>query len=348
MKEKKMLSNREIATFCSQVSMIYNAGITPAEGMGILLSDTSNTEGREIIEEIQKQCNMGEPFHKAVAASGVFPDYVVNMMTIGEESGNLDNVLVSLTNYYEREESISESIRSAVSYPIVMIGMMLLVIVVLLTKVLPIFNQVFVQLGSDMQGISRSLMHLGENIQRYSIAIIIVLCVIVGFGLFLAKTRAGKRLLSRFLNSFPLTRNFNDNIAAGRFASGMALMLSSGMDTYGSLDLVSVLVSNKRMEAKIADCKKKILDGMNFSEAVASAGIFSHLYSKMVSVGFRSGNIDTVMRKIADNYERETDRKINSIISILEPTLVIILSTIVGLILLSVILPLMGIMSSIG
>lgn len=348
MKEKKMLSNREIATFCSQVSMIYNAGITPAEGMGILLSDTTSAEGREVIEEIQKHCSMGEPFHSAVAACGVFPDYVVNMMTIGEESGNLDDVLVSLTNYYEREQSISESIRSAVSYPLVMIGMMLLVIIVLLTKVLPIFHQVFIQLGSDMQGISRTLMHLGESMQKYSIVIIVILCVIILFGLFLSKTRPGRKLMSRFLNSFPLTRNFNDNIAAGRFASGMALMLGSGMDTYGSLDLVSVLVANRRMEAKIAACKQKITDGMNFAEAVAATGIFSHLHSRMVSVGFRSGNIDTVMRKIADNYEQETDRRINSIISILEPTLVIILSTVVGLILLSVILPLMGIMSSIG
>lgn len=345
---QKPLSNQEIASFCSQMSLIYNAGITPAEGVSILLSDTQNSEGREIFEAILEHCNKGEAFHTAISSCGVFPEYVVNMITIGEESGNLDDVLISLTNYYEREQAISESIRSAISYPFFMIAMMLLVIIVLITKVLPIFNQVFVQLGSEMQGFSRSLMNMGTAIQNYSILIIVVLCVLILLFLFLRHTKSGRRFNRRLLNALPLTRGFYDKVAAGRFASGMALMLSSGMDTYGSLDLVSVLVANKRMEYKIVRCKQLIEAGKNFSEAIAETHIFSNLYAKMVSVAFRAGSVDTIMKKIADNYERETDSKINAIISVLEPTLVIILSVIVGLILLSVILPLMGIMTSIG
>ena len=348
MKDKKILSNKEIASFCSQLSLIYNAGITPAEGMHILLSDTQNTEGREIIETILHHCNQGEPFHTAIASAGVFPDYVVNMITIGEESGNLDDVLKSLTDYYEREQSISESIRSAVTYPIVMIGMMVLVITVLLTRVLPIFNQVFVQLGSEMQGISKTLMNLGNSLRKYSIVIIAILAFLAICFILLNKTHIGNRIKNKFLNSFFITRNFYESIAAGRFASGMSLMLGSGMDTYGSLDLVSVLVNNKHMEEKIKNCKKLVESGKNFSEAIAETHIFSNLYAKMISVGFRAGSIDTEMKKIADKYEKETDKKIRNIISIIEPTLVIILSVIVGLILLSVILPLMGIMSSIG
>ncbi len=344
----KQLNNREIASFCSQVSLFYNAGITPQEGIRILLSDTKDLDGRTVLETILEICDRGESFHKAVEECGVFPDYVVNMITIGEESGNLDDVLKALTEYYEREEELAESIRSALSYPAIMIGMMLLVIVVLLTRVLPIFNQVFVQLGSEMQGISKSLMSLGNHIRRYSLVLIILLAVIVAFVLFLNKTQAGKRLKNKLLNSFFLTKGFYEKVAAGRFASGMAMLLSSGMDTFTSLDMVSVMVDHSKMQAKIARCKELINEGKNFSEALAEADIFSNLYAKMISIGFRSGSIDTVMRKIATQYEQETDRKMKSIISILEPTLVIILSIIVGLILLSVILPLMGIMSSIG
>ena len=128
----------------------------------------------------------------------------------------------------------------------------------------------------------------------------------------------------------------------------MALTISSGMDTFSSLDMVSELTEHNGMQAKIAACKRSIEEGSNFAEALTSANIFSNLYSRMVSVGFRTGSIDTVMQKIADAYDRETERKIRSIIGILEPTLVIILSLIVGLILMSVIFPLMGIMSSIG
>jgi len=348
MKNQKLLTNSEIALFCGQTAMILRAGITPAEGMNILLSDTKDPKGREIIEKILKTCRQGEPFHKALTISGVFPDYVLHMVALGEESGNLDNVMQALSTYYEREETIAESIRGAVRYPFIMIGMMLLVIFILLTKVLPIFNQVFIQLGSEMTGISSSLLNLGHSLNRYSMIIlaILVVCIIIYFLAF--KTRTGKRISTKFLSIFPLTKGFYQKVAAGRFANGLAMTLSSGLDTYNSLDLVSALVENKNMQQKIAACKKYIREGDNLAEALTKSAIFSNLYSRMVAVGFRTGSIDLVMNKISENYEKETDKKLQSIISVLEPTLVIILSLIVGLILLSVILPLMGIMSSIG
>ena len=219
-----------------------------------------------------------------------------------------------------------------------MIAMMAAVIVVLVSRVMPIFEQVYVELGSEMTGFAASLLRLGNHLNRYSFIFVSILCVILLLYLFATRTQGGKRTTARFLNWFPLTRRFYESVACERFASGMALTLSSGMDTYSSLD----------MKQKILNCKEAIHAGANFAEALTGAGIFNHLYSQMVSVGFRSGNVDMVLRKIADRYEENTNRRLQSIIAVLEPTLVIILSVIVGLILLSVILPLMGIMTSIG
>lgn len=348
MKNKKLLNNSEIASFCGQTAMILNAGITPAEGMDILLQDTKDAQGQEILSRILQICRQGESFCAAITAVGVFPDYVLHMVTLGEESGNLDEVMKSLSDYYEREEAIAENIRSSIRYPFIMIGMMLLVIFVLLTKVLPIFNQVFIQLGSEMTGFPSSLLSLGRSLNQYSIILLGVLVFFVLLYLLTSKTQAGKRMTNRFLCRFPLTRSFYEKMASGRFASGMAMALGSGLDTFGSLDLVSAIVDNKVLQGKIEACKKHIRDGDNLSESLIKSAIFSNLYSRMVAVGFRTGSIDLVMSKIAENYEKETDKTLRSIISVLEPTLVIILSLIVGLILLSVILPLMGIMSSIG
>lgn len=348
MKNQKLLTNSEIAVFCGQTAMILRAGITPTEGMGILLSDTRDAKGREIIEQILNICRQGNTFHDALAATGVFPDYVLHMVALGEESGNLDNVMQALSDYYEREETVAESIQSAIRYPFIMIGMMLLVIFVLLTKVLPIFNQVFIQLGSEMTGISSSLLSLGHSLNRYSMILIFVLIGFLLLYFLLSKTRKGRQLSTKILTVFPLTKSFYEKVAAGRFANGLAMTLSSGLDTYNSLDMVSALVENKAIQKKIAACKAYIENGDNLSEALTKAAIFSNLYSRMVAVGFRTGSIDLVMAKISENYDKETNKKLQSIISVLEPTLVIILSLIVGLILLSVILPLMGIMSSIG
>ena len=348
MKSVKMLTNHEIASFCEQTALILNAGITPAEGMAIMLSDTKTSEGRELLNAIYEVVRKGDTFHTAVVSVGVFPDYVLHMISIGEESGRLDDVMNSLANYYEREQNISDSIRNAVRYPFIMIGMMVIVILVLLTRVLPIFNQVFQQLGSEMNSISKSFLNMGLALSRYSSIVVVLLLIFLVLFYFLTRTTKGKELFHSFLLVFPFTKGFHEKIASGRFASGMSLMIGSGMDTFTSLEYVSRLVDHKSMQRKIALCRKMIEDGSNFAEALAGASIFSHLYSRMVSVAFKTGNLDSVMEKIAIHYEKETDDKIYSIISILEPTLVIILSLIVGLILLSVILPLMGIMSSIG
>lgn len=348
MKTSKLLSNTEIASFCEQIALLLKAGITPAEGMEILLSDNRNPEGREIIQSICNECQKGETFYHAIESSHVFPDYVLHMIAIGEEAGRLDDVMDSLAGYYEREESIHSSIKNAVSYPLIMIIMMFIVIIVLLTKVLPIFEQVFLQLGTEMNAISRSFMSIGNMISRSSFILLLFIGIVFLFFLYFTKSKKGHNLYLRFALSFPLTKEFYENIASGRFASGMALTLSSGLDTFSSLDLVAQLVDNSIMCQKIAACKSYIENGSNFAEALATTKIFSNLYSRMIAVGFRTGNVDTVMKKIAENYEKETDAKIYHIISVLEPTLVIILSLIVGLILLSVILPLMGIMSSIG
>mgnify|MGYP000754910875 FL=1 len=346
--EKKLLSNEEIASFCSQTAMLFQAGIPPMEGMAILQSDAGSPEGKAIFDEILTVCRQGESFHKALESTNVFPDYCLHMIALGEESGNLDVCMLSLADYYEKEEAISHNIRDAVTYPFIMIAMMAAVIVVLVSRVMPIFEQVYVELGSEMTGFAASLLRVGNHLNRYSFVFVSILCILLLLYLFATRTQTGKRVTTRFLNWFPLTRNFYESVACERFASGMALTLGSGMDTYSSLDMVASLVSNEKMKQKILNCKEAIHAGANFAEALTGAGIFNHLYSQMVSVGFRSGNVDVVLKKIADRYEENTNRKLQSIIAVLEPTLVIILSVIVGLILLSVILPLMGIMTSIG
>lgn len=116
--EKKLLSNEEIASFCSQAAMLFQAGIPPVEGMAILQSDAQSPEGKAIFEEILTVCRQGESFHKALEATKVFPDYCLHMIALGEESGNLDVCMSSLADYYEKEDAIAGSIRDAVTYPL--------------------------------------------------------------------------------------------------------------------------------------------------------------------------------------------------------------------------------------
>lgn len=339
----KMLTNRELSSFCDQIAMILNAGISPVEGISIMLDDTATAEGREILKKIAVQVDDGQSFHTSISAAGVFPKYALDMIEIGEQSGRLEEVMRSLSAYYEREENIAENIRSAVTYPFVIIGMMAVVILVLILKVLPVFNQVFIQLGTEMTGFSKALLNLGTTISNYALVFIVIFSMLILLYFFMAKTPAGRKMWGIFCAKSIFTRPIYDKIASGRFASGMALTMSSGLDTDQSLEMVSRLVDNSVMEKKINDCRTYISSGSGFSEALAKVGIFSNLYSRMINIGYKTGSVDKVMTKIASGYEDEVDIRMNHLISVLEPTLVIILSIIVCMILLSVMLPLMAV-----
>ena len=139
-RSKKQLSKQEIASFCDQMAMIIKAGITPKDGLELMLTDTKDEATRAVLEELLKYSRLGEPFSTCVKSSEYFPNYVINMIALGEETGQLDDVLVALCHYYEHEEYISENLRSAVTYPVVMIIMMLLIIIILVTKVLWLFG----------------------------------------------------------------------------------------------------------------------------------------------------------------------------------------------------------------
>lgn len=344
----KKLNNYEIASFCRQMALLMKAGITPSDGIDILMEEQNDPAARKILSSISQVLSSGEKFHVALNMSGVFPDYVIHMVTIGEESGNIDVVMDSLADYYEREDSIQANIKNAVSYPLIMVFMMLIVILVLVIKVLPIFEQVFAQLGTNMSGFSQSLLNAGNILNKYSIVFVGILVLLALLFFYYSYTTGGKKAFGRLMEKFRPTKKLLEELESERFASGMVLTLSSGMDTYESLSLVKRLVETDAMKKKIETCSTLLLDGDSFPEALEKSKIFTSFYSQMVAVGFKSGSMDKAMKQIAERFEHETERKIFSLISVLEPTLVIIMSIIVGMILLSVILPLMGIMSTIG
>lgn len=342
----KKLSSGEVAAFCEQMAYMVGAGISMQEGLMIVEGDLKNETGARIMQELLDAVEQGQTLGMALKKSERFPDYMVHMVDIGEASGRLEQVLKSLCAYYERQESISRSIKSAVTFPLIMIGMMIAVILVVIIEVLPVFQNVFQQLGGELSGFVQGLMQFGSAVSNYAVVIIVVIAAIIAVILILRATKGGKQCLSSIYER--MFRKTATAIAAGRFASAMALMLSSGMDVDAALEMTQELNENPGTQKKIVRMQELMADGMGFSDAIVETEMFSGLYGKMITVGFKTGTLDSVMQRIAERYEEEADRRLGAIVSALEPTLVAILSLIVGLILISVMLPLMGVMSAIG
>jgi type IV pilus assembly protein PilC len=337
-----MLNNNELSTFFKQLGMLIHSGVSTIEAISIIRDDLTDSKGVKLLDSIQAGLEMGKEFSDILKDTEVFPKYAVDMIRIGNYSGKLDDVLSALSLHYDREEQISKSIRNAITYPAIMITMLFVVIGVLITQVLPIFQNVYQQLGAELTGIDRVMLRFSTLFQR-AVPFVIICFVITAVSLlYLTKKKA------HILSNFFINRKLSQSIAIGRFASGMFLTLSSGLDTDDSLKMAKELTDNPVIQEKINICQKHLSSGMGFAEALSTSEIFTNTQNRMINIGMKSGSLDMVMENIAEQCNEDTDQKTQHILGVLEPTIVAILAVVVGILLLSIMLPLMGIMTNMG
>ena len=344
MSKNKTLSASELSTFSGQLAMTVKTGIPISESMMILKEDAETQAAEKLFGEILDKVELGQDLASSLKDAGVFPSYMIQMIEIGQTSGRLDQVLASLEMYYEREDNLRKSIKSAITYPAIMLCILIAVILVLVIKVLPIFNEVFLSLGGEMSSLAVGAMNLGEAISKYSIILIAIVAAIVIILIIMRLTAGGRAAMSKMGQR--IFKKLSSKMESGKFASGMALMLASGVDINRAVELTLPLVKNPEMVKKVSELNTMMEQGKSFTDCVQMVGIFTGMQARVLGLGFRSGNLDDVMEQIAENYEDEIDNRLDNLISVIEPTMVAILCVIVGLILLSAMLPLLGVMTS--
>lgn len=345
---KKKLSNEELITFCSQMALILKSGISSLEGIYIMEEGDVSEEGKAILKELREELEMCGMLYPAMEKAGVFPEYVLHMTEIGEQTGRLDETMEALAAYYQREEEILENVKSAVSYPIAMLGMMLVIIIVLFVKVMPVFEQVYLQIGQEMTGVARNILNIGNWMRQSAVVLsVIAVFVLIFAGLVMVSEKVRNKVVGKF-GTIGFMKKIAWKRARARFASGMAMALKSGLDMDESLILVEKLVDYEPLRKQIVVCQEQMKEGETFPKAIKEAHIFEGMQERLMVIGYETGATDEVMEQTADLYQKELQDQIQKMISILEPTLVGILCVIVGIILLSVMLPLVGIMAGIG
>ena len=344
----KNLSNEELMSFCSQLSMILHAGISSIEGLAIMKEDLPDGEGKKILETLYEHMEMSGNLAQSMKETEVFPEYVCSMTEIGEQTGRLDEVMDGLALHYEREKDLAESMKSALLYPAVMLGMLTVVILILVIKVMPVFHEVLQQLGGGLTGVSAGILKIGTVLSRYSLVFVLILVVLVAIMAYLVISEKGREAFRRWIEQSRLTGKTAEKIACSRVAEGLSLCIFSGLDMDQSMEMVEKLVTHSEMKQRIGKCRELMMEGEGIDQALTESRIFSGIYGKMVSVGMRTGSVDQVMSKIAGEYEEDVVQSLQQKVSVIEPTLVAVLSVLVGMILISVMLPLMNIMSSLG
>jgi type IV pilus assembly protein PilC len=277
--------------------------------------------------------------------AGVFPPYMVHMTKIGEETGNLESVMDQLDSHYTREEDMRKSRLNAVLYPVILTCIMLAVIIVLLTEVMPVFDQVFATLGTEMSGLAKGLLHLGMAARSYAVVFVIITAVLLAYAIFVNTTKKGHASWRKFSHHFKSARVRDHDAAAAEFASTMAMALGSGLTPEQSVDLSAELNEDPDEAARLKAIQDDLANSVGLTESFTKNGMFRGVYAHMAAIGEKTGTLDQVLSEISDLYRDDLDAHIESHMAVIQPVLIIVLSLIVGIIMLSVMFPLLGILS---
>jgi type IV pilus assembly protein PilC len=303
-----------------------------------MIDDETDRDGKTVLRSLFENFAGDVTLSEAMKGSGFFPDYMVNMIHVGEKTGRLTETLKALAEHYMRQERLAVAIKNAVFYPAIMLAMMTAVVLILIVQVLPIFNEVFERMGAQMSPFALGLMEFGAWFSGASVFVAFVFLAGLTLAFLAWMVPSVRSAISRGFSG----RGVFGRVADSRFVSSMALALASGINLEESVELATALGGGS---VKYEKCAELLRGGKNLSEALR--GVLSARDVRILSLGDKSGAADFAMAEIARRKDIALQDEISNIVGKVEPTLVIFTSVIVGVILLSVMLPLMGIMTTI-
>lgn len=336
----------EISVFCEQISLLLRSGVPLQEGIEALADGCKGTQSEAVFARLNEEIQQSGSLANAVSACGAFPAYMTGMIRVGEEAGQLDTVIGALAQHYMREAQIRQAAASAVRYPLTLMGVMALVILVLVLCVLPIFEQAFRSLSGGAMGASASMLRIGQvsGVLIFAVMLAILIAAIVVWLL----TRNGKRakLRERLLTAVPALARVNRLTTAERLASVLSMLLGGGFPLEQALELLPDVFDSEKKKNMMRELAQQVLDGETIGSAIEKTGLFSAFHLRMIRVGFASGQADAALERVAQMQAQEIDDAMARLIALIEPVLVVALSAMIGAILLSVMMPLAGVLSA--
>ena len=342
-------SNSDTSALCYSMKYMMHAGISGADSLTLIAEDEKRSAYKEKLLKMAEQADTGVELSTVFKDAGCFDNYVCEMVETGERTGRLEESLESVAVSCEKQANMAKQMRSALVYPCILLLIMLVVIAVVLIYVMPVFDQVYSQLGSGLTGIAAGLLNVGSALKSISPVLIVIFGIAVVFlALFSGVSSFRAKVLDLLWNSGK-EGSVSDKINTANFARGLAMAMGSGMDIEEAIKVASKLPDNNSREKKrVEECLKLLNEGKTISEALKGSKLLPASECRMLDAGVRGGSGDRAMEQIADRLQDESEDAVSASVSKVEPTIVIISSVLTGLILLSVMIPLINIMSAIS
>ncbi len=332
---------KNVVVFTRQFATMIDAGLPLIQCLELLGEAEPHSGFQKIIKEVKKDIESGSTLADALDKHPeAFDDLYVSLVEAGEVGGILDTILNRLAVQLEKSMKLKRKIRSAFSYPIAVLAIAFLVVVVLLYKVIPTFQEMFQNMGGgEMPGPTQFVISLSEAVQSNILLIVVGIAGVFLGTVALYRYPPTRRIIDRALLRAPLFGPLVQKSAVARFTRTLGTMISSGVPIIDSLEIVSKTTGNKRVEEAIMYTKEQISQGQNMVDPLEETGVFPDLVVQMIGVGESTGALDTMLGKIADFYEDEVDVAVDNLTSMLEPLLMVFLGLVVGGLLIAMYLP---------
>jgi len=344
--ETRKVKTKELAVFSRQLSVLIDAELPLIQSLNILSEQAKSKYFRKVINKVREDVEAGSTLNQAMRRfPKVFDDLFCNMISSGEQSGSLDIMLRRLSDFLERIVKIRSQVRQAMIYPAAIISFAILVVIFMMWQVIPIFAEVFMELGAKLPGLTVFVLNLSLFIQHNILWIVVaIVALVAGFKL-VQKNRTARKVMDRMKLSMPLFGTLLEKYGLSRVTRTLSTLLSGGVPMLDSLKITSATAGNMIIEENILNVRTLVAEGSSMNDALKEVGGFPFMMTQMVGVGEATGTLDEMLTKLADFYDEEVDATVKSLLSILEPILLIGVGGLVGSIVISMYLPIFSLIA---
>ena len=349
LKNLKRVTTRDLAVFSRQFSTMLEAGLPILTCLRILSAQTNSFRFRDALQNVYKNVQEGIPLAKAMEdRPDVFPSIMVSMVEAGELGGVLDVVMRRLALQFEKDHRLNERMKAAMTYPLVVLGMAVVVVFFVLTFILPTFVGMFQSMNVELPLLTRLLMKISGFLSKYWAGLIILIAA-AGYGIAVTmRYPAGKAMRDQFLLTMPVFGPLIRKVAVARFTRTLASLIRGGVPLLSALDVVKKTTGNVLIIRALSESQDSIREGEDLSTRLGASEIFPPMVVQMVAVGEQSGNLDQMLDKVADFSEEDVEDMVGRLSSMLEPFLISFLGLVIGAIIIAILVPMFDVITNVN
>jgi type IV pilus assembly protein PilC len=346
--KREKVKLKELAIYSRQLSVLIDAELPLIQSLNILAEQTTNRYFKSVISSVREDVEAGSSLNQAKRKfPKVFDDLYCNLIASGEQSGALDTMLQRLAEYIERSVKLRGQVRQAMIYPSAIFSFSLVVAIFMLWKVIPIFGGIFSDLGAKLPALTSGVISLSGFIQSYILFIVLGIVVAIFLFRYYRKTPQGRSATDRIALRLPIMGKLTSKVAISRVVRTLSTLLSGGVSMLEALRITSSTSGNAIIEKSVFDVRKQVAEGRSLTDSFRSTGRFPFMMCQMVNVGEATGTLDSLLNKLADFYDDEVTSSVGTLLSLLEPFMLIFVGGIVGTLVLSMYLPIFSLMGQI-